>query len=319
MTRHRKPTILVLEAGTGATYLRRWGANVVSVSPRDIDGVEQALDAKFDGLVLMGGGDVDPRLYGEKPHKKVYGVSEVRDFCEWLALDVASDYGIPVLGICRGSQLMAVHNGGRLKQHIAGHRGVDHYVFSQLGTRFSRTIGQAAKFVSLHHQVILRHGSGFRVAGRDRDGNIEAIESRDGRCLGVQFHPEMDHWRNGESRAIFRWLVHEAAERAGLPKPAPETIVPKATPIRSKKAKAPGKKRKAGQQTLPAPRGRRLNPVKVSWVCPHCAIRFDGPDARQDREDHIYWIHGDPKIKTTEPPPGHPDWMPEDPIETPPF
>lgn len=306
MTATTRPRILILEPGfpTAAHAVKRQGGDAVTVNPRDLDAVEKALGESWDGLLLTGGGDVDPRLYDEKPHRKVYGVSELRDFTEWLALDCAKDAGIPVLGICRGSQLMAVHNGGRLKQHIAGHRGIDHFVFSQTGSLFKAIVGQSGRFVSLHHQVVLRTGNGWRVAGRDGRGNIEAIESRDGRCLGVQFHPEMDHERNEESRRIFRWLVVAAADRAGLPKPKRRGRKPvKMTPVPKQR------KRKAGQPTLPselrATRSRKA-PVKVSWLCPTCGLRFD---KSEDREDHIYWIHGDPKIKTTEPPPGHPDWI----------
>lgn len=322
----RRPRVLVLE-GWGSDFKRallRQGADPVFVSPTNIDKAEHALfeDGQFDALVLTGGGDVDPRQYNETPHKKVYGVNEVRDYTELLALDFAAEKGIPVLGVCRGSQLMAVHNGGKLKQHMSGHRGVNHLVFTEPGTRFRSVIGERGFFVSLHHQIVLRHGAGFQVAARCKDGNIEAIESKDGRCLGVQFHPEMDAGRNECSRRIFRWLVLEAAKRAGLdaprrrpvPKPQvlkgyggskkPRTTVPT---VRSKGTSRPPQPVLAGfdeASRAAARRGRA--PVVVSFICPKCGMRFD---KSQDREDHVYWLHGDPVIRVTEPPLGHADWM----------
>jgi putative glutamine amidotransferase len=304
----RKPRVLVLEGLSGAARcVVRAGGDPIVVNPRDVKGAEKAFADGFDALLLTGGGDVDPRLYGEKPHKRVYGVSETRDYVEWNALDRADELGVPVLGICRGSQLMAVWNGGLLRQHIEGHRGIDHLVFAETGTRYRRTLGGSngtGYFVSLHHQVVLRTGPGWRVAARAVGGTIEAIESKDNRCLGVQFHPEMDYGRNEGSRRIFGWLVNEAARRAGLPKP-------KRTRLPQDRATAPKRKtskRKAGQAVIPAPRKRPVQRgVKVSWLCPSCGLRFDD---QQDREDHVFWLHGHgaPTMRATEPPPGHPDW-----------
>jgi len=304
----RAPRILVLEGLSGAARcVRRAGGDPIVVNPRNVDEVEAALAAGFDGLLLTGGGDVDPRLYGEKPHRQVYGVSETRDRTEWLALDRADELGVPVLGICRGSQLMAVWNGGRLRQHITGHRGIDHVVFTDARSTFRRTIDSATgTFVSLHHQVVTRTGPGWRVAARAVGGTIEAIESKDGRCLGVQFHPEMDYGTNEPSRRIFRWLARESASRAGL-------VMPKAKRLPAETRSAPVRrrspKRKAGQATLPVPRKRPVpKDMKVSWLCPSCGIRFDD---QGDREDHVFWLHGygAPTMRATEPPPGHPDWI----------
>jgi putative glutamine amidotransferase len=313
--KNRQPRILVVEGLSGAARcIRLSGAEAITVSPRSLGELDEALARGFDGMLLTGGGDVDPRLYGEKPHKKVYGVSELRDYAEWMALDRALELDVPVLGICRGHQLMTVHNGGALRQHIGGHRGIDHLVFGEPGSKFRRVIGgQRGYFVSLHHQVVKRTGDGWRVGARAKDGCIESVESKDGRCLGVQFHPEMDYGTNPESRRIFTWLVNEAAKRAGLPKPKRMRV--QAAPVSTYKPK----RRQAGEQTLPRPRNnqpplstlpvhrRAASPVKTSWLCPTCAMRFD---EQQDREDHIYWFHGEPQLTLTEPPPGHPDWEP---------
>jgi len=295
----RVPRILVLEGLSGAARcVCLSGAEAITVSPRDIDRVDEVLAGTFDGLLLTGGGDVDPRLYGEKPHKQVYGVNELRDYTEWMALDRAKELGVPVLGICRGHQLMTVRNGGVLRQHIGGHRGVDHLVFGESGARFRKVIGHnQGYFVSLHHQVVRRTGDGWKVAARAKDGCIEAVESRDGRCLGVQFHPEMDFHSNGESRRIFRWLVCEAAERAGLAKPKqprrakpqPRTVSDWGMPRASRSRTPVPKPRPRGQLALPV--GGKASPVRVSWLCPTCGIKFD---KQQDREDHVFWLHGEP-------------------------
>jgi putative glutamine amidotransferase len=293
----RKPRILVLEGLSDASScIRQAGGVPVEVSPRDMEGVDEALAAKFDGLLLTGGGDVDPRLYGEKPHKQTYGVSETRDYTEWMALDRAAELGVPVFGICRGMQLMAVHNGGRLKQHVHGHRGTDHLVFAEEGTLFAKALGRPKRgmFISLHHQVVLRHGDGWRVCGRAPNGSIEAIESRDGRCLGVQFHPEYDFNRNEQSRKLFDWLVRAAAKNAGLARPrrAPKPVhVQPRKPQRSK---------------------RGVAPVITRWACGPCGVEFD---KRQDRDDHMAWIHGDPQLALdelliAELPEDHPEWVP---------
>lgn len=303
---NRAPRILVLEQGYGSVSrcVVRHGGDVVTVNPREIESVEKALAQEWDGLVLSGGGDLDPRLYHEKPHAKVYGVSSTRDLTEMIALDYAADEGITVLGICRGAQMIAVHNGGRLKQHVPGHRGHDHLVHAEPASRFRRIIGgQAAPFPSLHHQVITRHGDGFRVGGRERTGMIEAIESRDGRVLGVQFHPEIDHGVNASSRRIFAWFVKDAARRAGLV--VPEPVKPTATNRPRRSVPIPG------LEGPPKPKRKRSKGMTVSWLCPQCALRFD---SARDREDHIAWVHGDPRaavarVRSAEPPPGHPDWL----------
>lgn len=327
----KRPTVLVLEGLSGAAgAIRRAGGNATGVSPFDLERVEKELRGDFDALLLTGGGDVDPRLYGEKPQKQTYGVNETRDLAEWMALDEAKKRGIPVLGICRGHQLMAVHNGGKLRQHITGHRGQDHPVIAEEGTTFDRVVNGGMQTVSLHHQVVIRHGRGFRVAARDLDkGYIEAIESTDGRCLGVQFHPEMNYGANPDSRALFRWLVTEAATRAGMAVPAERRPAKRRdTPWWSDRptrtvpfAPRPAKHRSAGQPTLPGlsdsakaghapkgskPKGSKRYPITTTWQCPLCSLRFD---EMEDRDDHVLFVHGDDRWATDiVPPPGHPDW-----------
>lgn len=308
----RRPRILVLEGLSGAaSCVRRAGGDPIMVNPRNLWQVDKALGEPFDGLLLTGGGDVDPTLYGETAHPKVYGVSATRDYTEWTALNAARDAGVPVLGICRGMQLMAVHNGGVLKQHVSGHRGTPHLVLTQPGSRFRKILkGNGGVFVSLHHQQVLRTGPGWRVGGRDPEGKIEVVESRDGRSLGVQFHPEMDYARNEGSRRLFRWLVVEAAKRAGLPIPRVPRIQreqPRQLPRGSSGVRARTPLDDARQLSFDPP-ARRVprRPIASRWFCRDCGMQFD---KQQDRDDHEYWICGTPELRVSEPPPGHPDWM----------
>jgi putative glutamine amidotransferase len=305
------PRILVLEGLSGAARcVRLSGADAIVVKPHDLAELDEALRGPFHGLVLTGGGDIDPRLYGEKPHKHVYGVSELRDYAENEALDEARERGVPVLGICRGHQQMTVHNGGALRQHIAGHRGIDHIVFGESGSRFRRVIGHdTGFFVSLHHQVVRRTGDGWNVAARAKDGGIEAVESRDGRCLGVQFHPEMDYGTNEQSRRIFTWLVNEAASRAGMIKPRRIRVNNAGSQVSRASAFLPPPHRVTQEPYSMQPvRPRQKAPVKVSWLCPKCGMRFD---KHEDREDHVFFLH-DMNMSVVEPPAGHPDWEPKE-------
>src|SRR5690349_12461987 len=139
------PRILVLEGLWPDTSdaLRAAGANVTEGTPWDLEGTRLALESgEFHGLVLTGGSDIDPRLYtDEARHPQVYGVDHTRDEVEWMALEIALEQGIPVLGICRGSQIMTAFRGGRLTQHIDGHRGGEHMTFCEPNARtFRRAI-----------------------------------------------------------------------------------------------------------------------------------------------------------------------------------
>jgi putative glutamine amidotransferase len=335
-----RPRILVLEGLSGSERaVMRSGGIPIRVSPRSVEQTVRALEAGlFDGLLLTGGGDVDPRRYGARPHKQVYGVNQTRDELELLALDRAAELNVPVLGICRGMQLINVHAGGKLKQHITGHRGTSHLVVTEDdSTARGATQHVRLKCVSLHHQCILKVGRGFRVTGRALDRTPEIIESTDGRVLGVQYHPEMDFSSNLASANVFDWLVERAASRLGYPFPATPYRPPVVErPYYERQTSAvPRTPRRAGERTRPkdqsatpfglTPRKpyRPPSDVKVSWLCPKCGLRFEDHD---DREDHILEEHGGfapevaghreqltlsergPYARAVEPPPGHPDW-----------
>jgi putative glutamine amidotransferase len=222
-----RPKILVLEGlwNDTAELVDLAGGEAYETTPWSEDTVKMALKSgRYHGLLLTGGSDVNPLLYGEQPHHTVYGVDHVRDAIEMFALEHARKHGMAVLGICRGSQIMCVSRGGKLVQDVQTflqpihtHRSDDHDVFAMPDARTFRRacMGTAGKFTSLHHQCVRRPGRGMKIAARAADGTVEAIESKDGLMLGVQFHPELSATCDENAFGFFRWLVQAAARVAG--------------------------------------------------------------------------------------------------------
>ncbi len=178
-------------------------AEILRLTPREGNG--RAL-LECDALVLTGGGDLDPRMYGESPaHGTLYGISPERDAFEAALVKAAFESGVPVLGICRGLQLVNVVLGGTLITDLeeAGHpphRTVDgvkctHLVRLERGSRLAARVGvESGRVASSHHQAAGRIGAGLTVAARSEDGVVEALELTDPdgrtRALLVQWHPE---------------------------------------------------------------------------------------------------------------------------------
>jgi len=176
--------------------------------------------AACHGLLLTGGGDVEPARYGAEPHPATEKVDALRDATEILAVREAMRRGLPILGICRGIQLLNVALGGTLVQDIAecfpgsalNHRGQDHPVCLQAGTLLAELWpGPELVVNSRHHQGVADLAAGLRAVAWTSDGIVEAVEAGDGYpLLGLQCHPE-DLLEKEEFMAPFRWLV----ERAG--------------------------------------------------------------------------------------------------------
>lgn len=157
--------------------------------------------SRIDALVVSGGADVDPARYGAEPHVRTAGWQPERDAWELALLTAAEESGLPVLGICRGMQLMAVHAGGTLDQHtpdLVGHEthspGGDAYgtveVETAAGSRLAGLVGARVE-VSCHHHQSVRTHPGFAAVARATDGTLEAMELPGDRfCLAVQWHPE---------------------------------------------------------------------------------------------------------------------------------
>lgn len=163
-----------------------------------------------DGLLVSGGTDVDPALYGQTPHEKTEAPDRERDDLERRLLSDALAQDLPVLVICRGMQVLNVLRGGTLVQHAEGHvqRGVDkaHRVLIEPRTKLASIAGEGAHSVnSRHHQMIDRPGEGLRVSAlSEQDAVIEAMEIPGKRfTIAVQWHPEDLIEKSSLSRSLF--------------------------------------------------------------------------------------------------------------------
>jgi putative glutamine amidotransferase len=181
----------------------------------------EALLERIDGLMVIGGADLDPAIYGAERSEHTESTYRERDEFE-LALTLAAlRRGMPFLGICRGMQLLNVALGGTLNQHLVDgdgnnpHRrvigtfaGTEHEIDLEPGSLAERALGEPVHEARCHHhQAIDRLGSGLVVSGRARDGVVEAIELADGGWgLGVQWHPEA-----GDKRELFHAFTNAAA------------------------------------------------------------------------------------------------------------
>ena len=202
-----------------ADYVRaveRAGARPLLVPPSE-EGIEETLDA-VNALVFSGGSDLDPETYGDEPHPETFGVHPERDRAELALLTRALERDMPVLGICRGIQVLNVARGGDLHQHLpelVGHdrhkhnppgQYVDHDVTIEPGTKLASLFGSHTGVKSHHHQGLRQVGEGLVEAAHADDGTIEAIEDPSRRfALGVLWHPEA-----GENMKLFEALVEEA-------------------------------------------------------------------------------------------------------------
>jgi putative glutamine amidotransferase len=186
--------------------------------PPSIDGIEETLDA-VDGLLFSGGSDLDPELYGQDAHTETNDVVPERDRAEMALMEAALERDMPVLAVCRGSQVLNVALGGDLVQHLPDVIGdekhkhtpgqfADHDVDVVPETVLHEILGKRAPVKSHHHQGYGRLGEGLREAARAEDGTVEALEDPERRfTIGVLWHPEA-----GEDFALFDALVHEASE-----------------------------------------------------------------------------------------------------------
>jgi putative glutamine amidotransferase len=215
-----------------------------------VPGVEHALP-RLDGLVLAGGGDIDPALFGAEPHPRTGGIRPARDTAEFALLSAALGLGLPFLGICRGLQVLNVALGGTLHQHLPSTVGHDehspfagaygtHQVTVAPDSRLAEILGHAGTpragtpragtpragtpaelpVPTHHHQAIDRLGRGLAATAWTADGIIEAAEltgAGGGFAVAVQWHPEA-----GDDPSLFRALIAAAKPRC-LTRAGPRT------------------------------------------------------------------------------------------------
>lgn len=184
----------------------------------DLKFVREQLSA-VDGLLLTGGDDLDPALYGEEP-EKVKELNPFRDYFEWELVRLAHEMKKPIFGICRGLQLLNVYFGGTLWQDLEGQAKIKHvqdscpdYPIHSVdivpGSFLEKATGRTTIRVnSYHHQAVRAVAPGFEVAAKAKDGIIEAIE-RKGEvfCAAVQWHPELLSRHREEAKNIFKYFI----------------------------------------------------------------------------------------------------------------
>ena len=191
---------------------------------------EEAL-SPFAGLLLAGGGDVQPARYGAAAHPAQYGVQPERDEAELALATAAMDMGLPLMAICRGMQVLNVATGGTLHQHLPelagthlhgrpGHPGpgesVMHDVKVAAGTRLADACGrESLHCTSHHHQGIDRLGQGLVASAWSDDGLVEGVEAESDEAwvVGVQWHPETTAADDPSQQALFDGFVAQTRRR----------------------------------------------------------------------------------------------------------
>ncbi|MEV7516436.1 MULTISPECIES: gamma-glutamyl-gamma-aminobutyrate hydrolase family protein [Streptomyces] len=198
----------------GYPALVRAAGGLVAMLPPDAPERAGAVVARVDGLVIAGGPDVEPARYGAERDPRTGPPAPARDAWELALIDAALSLGTPLLGICRGMQLLNVALGGTLVQHLDGHTGGtgvfgSHSVKPVPGSRYAAAVPEESAVPAYHHQCVDELGRGLSVSAQADDGTVEAIETAgEPWVLGVQWHPEM-----GEDTRVMRALVEAAATR----------------------------------------------------------------------------------------------------------
>jgi putative glutamine amidotransferase len=214
--------VVNLSPRTYSLAVQRAGGIALILPPDDVvaESPDTLLDL-IDGLVLAGGSDIDPGSYGAQPHPETRGTWPERDRFEIALGTRALERDMPVLGICRGMEMINVIQGGTLKQHLGLelHRhtpGVftDHRVRLEPGSLAERVVGaEHTEVKSAHHQGVDEIGEGVVVSGHADDGVVEALELPDKSfAVGVLWHPEED-----ERSRVIGALVSEARDRMRAP------------------------------------------------------------------------------------------------------
>ena len=207
-----------LSQGYFQSVVAAGGVPMIIPPVEDANTLVNTLD-RIDALILSGGGDINPLFGGDEPSPRLRGINQKRDLPELMITRLAYNRQIPILGICRGIQTLAIALGGKVAQDISIQANVKH---SQEADRAEQThsvklakdsilydlYGKEKIYVnSFHHQAVKDTGDKFRVVGKSSDGIVEAMESSEYKSIiGVQWHPEC----LAEGMPLFRWLVEEA-------------------------------------------------------------------------------------------------------------
>jgi putative glutamine amidotransferase len=231
------PEQAALEEPTWATFdgyldaVRRAGGDPIALDPTADADERTAAFATMDGLLLPGGADLDPALYGEQPHPAV-ATEGVRDDLELEAWSAARQQGVPVFGVCRGFQAINVFSGGRLVQHLEGHDSPTHTpaahpLHLDPASRLAEILGETdpllrAEVNSYHHQAVrpadLAPGLVASAMAPHQEGDlVEALEAADPDdwLVGVQFHPERPEFIGPEFDRLWRAFVDAARSTSG--------------------------------------------------------------------------------------------------------
>jgi putative glutamine amidotransferase len=201
----------LLPAGYPRLVQRAGG--LAAMLPPDAPEHAAATVARLDGLVIAGGPDVEPVRYGAAPEPRTGPPARARDAWELALIEAALAARVPLLGICRGMQLLNVALGGTLVQHIDGHAEMPgvfgrHPVKPVPGTVYGDIAPEETSVPTFHHQAVDRLGAGLLPSAYATDGTVEAVElPGEHWVLGVQWHPEM-----GEDLRVMRALVKASAD-----------------------------------------------------------------------------------------------------------
>ncbi|MFF3460259.1 gamma-glutamyl-gamma-aminobutyrate hydrolase family protein [Streptomyces sp. NPDC002730] len=196
----------------GYPRLVQAAGGLAALLPPDDPALAESVVSRLDGLVIAGGADVEPVRYGAEPDSRTGPPARDRDAWELALIRAALESGTPLLGICRGLQLLNVALGGTLVQHLDGHVGGvgvfgRHTVKPVPGTRYAEIVPEESSVPTYHHQSVDRLADALVASAYAEDGTVEAVELPGaGWALGVQWHPEA-----GEDDRVMSALVAAAS------------------------------------------------------------------------------------------------------------